>query len=753
MHVYGEIIGKLSAGATLSGGLSGAGAIEGGLTVPIYVYPPEYVGPYQVTPTESERTLATDGLMMGDDITIGAIETEMKSATPTESAQTVTHTAGKYMTEVTVGAIPSNYVGTGITRRDGTDLSASGDTVSVPSGYYAGNASKAVSAGTAGTPTATKGTVSNHSVSVTPSVTNTTGYITGGTKTGTAVTVSASELVSGNKNITESGETDVTNYETVTVPAAQQWIDVSDEGFYTESNARKWKARPYAEINLSEGDAVGWVGEGITYGEYFVRDAVASGITITPTESAQTIGGENYMMEGAVTVNAMPSGTAGTPTATKSAVSNHAVTVTPSVTNTTGYITGGTKTGAAVSVSASELVSGSKSITSNGNNQDVTNYATVNVNVPSSAPSLQSKSKTYTPTESQQTEAVSADNGYDGLDTVNVTVNAISSTYVGSGITQRDSSDLSASGATVTAPSGYYASSATKTISSGSATPASSISATGASVTTGTNTLTLSKSSVANTPQVSAGYISSGTQGNSSVSLSASVTTKGATTYYPGTSDQTISASQYLTGTQTIKAVSQTNLEAGNIKSGTTISISNGQSNIWSVTGTYTGGGASNIVQGTFTTGSSTGTTATVSIPYTGSGYPIACFVYIDGGAYNNTSTGNTTWYNSVQRYAVGVWSMTKSVMTSTPTYGTSGSQNYGVTEWIYKNSTSQATTYSRSSAMTTNVYTSSDATGAGATCVRFKANSGKTLSYYVASTSYGLLASTKYAYIVVYSS
>lgn len=287
----------------------------------------------------------------------------------------------------------------------------------------------------------------------------------------------------------------------------------------------------------------------------------------------------------------------------------------------------------------------------------------------------------------------------------------------------------------------------------GSATPASSISATGASVTTGTNTLTLSKSSVANTPQVSAGYISSGTQGNSSVSLSASVTTKGATTYYPGTSDQTISASQYLTGTQTIKAVSQTNLEAGNIKSGTTVTISNGNGNIWSVTGSYTGGGASNIVQGTFTTGSSTGTTATVSIPYTGSGYPIACFVYIDGGAYNNTATGNTTWYNSVQRYAVGVWSMTKSVMTSTPTYGTSGSQNYGVTEWIYKNSTSQATTYSRSSAMTTNVYTSSDATGAGATCVRFKANSGKTLSYYVASTSYGLLASTKYAYIVVYSS
>lgn len=74
-----------------------------------------------------------------------------------------------------------------------------------------------VPAGTAGTPTATKGTVSNHSVSVTPSVTNTTGYITGSTKTGTAVTVSASELVSGSETKTANGTYDVTNLETLVV--------------------------------------------------------------------------------------------------------------------------------------------------------------------------------------------------------------------------------------------------------------------------------------------------------------------------------------------------------------------------------------------------------------------------------------------------------------------------------------------------------------------------------------------------------
>lgn len=77
-----------------------------------------------------------------------------------------------------------------------------------------------VSAGTAGTPTASKGAVNNHSISVTPSVTNTTGYITGSTKTGTAVSVTASELVSGTLSITQNGTADVTNYAAVDVSVA-----------------------------------------------------------------------------------------------------------------------------------------------------------------------------------------------------------------------------------------------------------------------------------------------------------------------------------------------------------------------------------------------------------------------------------------------------------------------------------------------------------------------------------------------------
>lgn len=168
--------------------------------------------------------------------------------------------------------------------------------------------------------------------------------------------------------------------------------------------------------------------------------------------------------------------------------------------------------------------------------------------VPSGA-STQSN-KTVSPTESQQ--AVTPDTGYDNL--AQVTVNAISSTYVGSGIDRRSSSDLTASGATVSVPAGYYSSAASKAVSSGSATAPNSISGSSATVSTGTNTLTLTKS-VSVTPVVSAGYVSSGTAKSSSVSLTASVTTKVAATITPTKSTQTIASGTYLTGTQTIAAI------------------------------------------------------------------------------------------------------------------------------------------------------------------------------------------------------
>lgn len=182
------------------------------------------------------------------------------------------------------------------------------------------------------------------------------------------------------------------------------------------------------------------------------------------------------------------------------------------------------------------------------------------------------QSKTISPTESSQT--VSPDSGYDALSSV--TVNAISSTYVGSGISRKSSSDLTTNRATVNVPAGYYSSAASKAVSSGSATAPASISGSSAAVSAGTNTLTLTKT-VSVTPSVSAGYVSAGTAGNSSVSLTASVATKAATTITPGTTNQTIASGTYLTGTQTISG--DADLVAANIKKGV---------QIFNVTGSYT---------------------------------------------------------------------------------------------------------------------------------------------------------------------
>ena len=164
-----------------------------------------YLGAYASGQSETEAWYTKNAIASGTSIT------------PTESAQTIGDASYVLEGAVTVNAIPSNYVGSGITQRTSSDLSASGATVTAPSGYYASSASKSVASGTEGTPTATKGTVSDHAVTVTPSVTNSAGYISGGTHNGTAVTVSASELVSGSQTVTENDTYDVTNLATLVV--------------------------------------------------------------------------------------------------------------------------------------------------------------------------------------------------------------------------------------------------------------------------------------------------------------------------------------------------------------------------------------------------------------------------------------------------------------------------------------------------------------------------------------------------------
>ena len=163
------------------------------------------------------------------------------------------------------------------------------------------------------------------------------------------------------------------------------------------------------------------------------------------------------------------------------------------------------------------------------------------------------------------------------------------------------------------------------------------------------------------------------------------------------------------------------------------------------------GGGCTRMVTGTFTTGSTRAGTGSVSINYTGNGYPIACVVYIAGGAYNP----DTEWYNTLAQYDADSFTMTKAQMSSTPTFVSSGSvpANQGVVTVTYKSNASTATTHTRSGSQN-GVFFNSSAATTGYNCVRFR-NSTTTLSYYIgnkASNRVGLAPEQTYHYIVIYS-
>lgn len=153
--------------------------------------------------------------------------------------------------------------------------------------------------------------------------------------------------------------------------------------------------------------------------------------------------------------------------------------------------------------------------------------------------------------------------------------------YTGS-IDTKTSSDLTASGDTVTVPVGYYAAEASKAVTHGSATtPATTITATPTITISSGGLITASVSaSQSVTPTISAGYVSSGTAGTVSASGSNTkqMTVKAATTYTPGTSAQTIASGTYLTGAQTISG--DANLVPSSIVAGISIFGVNGSASV-----------------------------------------------------------------------------------------------------------------------------------------------------------------------------
>ncbi len=565
------------------------------------------------------------------------------------------------LSQVTVEAIPNDFVGSNVPRKTSTDLVVSGATVTAPAGYYETAANKSVTTAEQAIPTIS---VNSNNGLITSTVTQSTGYVNGSTKSATlqlstqaAKTITPStaiqtavtsgkyttgvvkvspipsEYIVPTGTITISSNSigvDVTQYAAADVSVAAPTPNLENKTITpSESKQTISASSSYDGLGTVTVNAITatYVGTGVA--RKTSSDMTMSGATVTApagyyaaassktiTAATQATPTISINSSGLITSTVTQSAgyvSAGTTSATKQLTVQAGKTVTPSTSAQTAVASGRYTTGTiTVAAIPSEYIvpTGTVTISANGTGIDVAQYASANVAVPATVPNL--SSKTVTPSESKQT--ITPGTGYDGLSTV--IVNAITASYVGTGVTQRTSSDMTMSGATVTAPAGYYASAASKTITSmtlpttvattfsgttkatvsrstsdqyiniptgyngtaanykisavanGSATPTATLGGTSAELTTGTNTLTLTKT-ISNTPVVNAGYVSAGTAGNTKVTLTASVTTKGTATITPGTTDQTITSGTYLTGVQTIKGDS--NLVASNIISTATI--------------------------------------------------------------------------------------------------------------------------------------------------------------------------------------
>ena len=557
--------------------------------------------------------------------------TQSKTITPSESQQTVTPDSGyDALSSVVVEAIESTYVGSGITQNP--TLTASGASVIVPAGYYSTQKTKSVSTAAQATPSVSI----NSSGLITATATQSAGYVSAGTKNGTLQLTTKSA--------------------TTIIPSDQNQTAVSS-GVYTTGNITVAGDNNLVAGNIKNGVSIFGV-SGTYTGSGGGSVSLQAKTNISPTESSQTITPDSgYDGLSSVQINAISSTYVGSGITSRSSSDLTASGAT--VTVPAGYYANNAST----SVSTMTLPTAAAASTTSG----YTSKATISrstsaqyINIPpgyNSAGGYYTISATpngsVTAPSSISGSSASVSTGTNTLTlskTISVTPNVTTAGYISSGtagdssvsltanINTRSSSDLTASGATVTVPAGYYASEATKSVTTmtlptstsssatsgytskatvgrstsnqyinippgynsaggyytisavpnGTATAPSSISGTSATVSTGTNTLTLTKT-VSVTPNIStAGYISSGTAGNSSVSLTASVTTKAAATYNVSSSDQTIASGTYLTGTQTIRGVTVSGLSAGNIASGVTVKIGDSADDdrITSVTGT-----------------------------------------------------------------------------------------------------------------------------------------------------------------------
>ena len=335
-----------------------------------------------------------------------------------------TATAGDILSGKTAYVNGSKVTGS-IAAKSESDITASGKTVTVPAGYYASSANKSVESATQATPSISVDT----SGKITATSEQSAGYVAAGTK-------SATKQLS-----TQAAQTITPGTEDKTIASGK---------YLTGKQTVKGDAN-LVPGNIKSGVSIfGVSGSYEGSGGIDTSDATATAGDMAEGVTAY-VNGEK--LTGTISVGAPSSNGMGTPGHTKNELIN-AISIKATSKNDV-LMRSGTEYGIMANASdfgnatAADVVSGKTFTSSAGLKVTGTHVCDGGT-----TPTLQSK--TVTPSESEQT--VSPDSGYDGLSSV--TVEAVSNTYVGSGVTKKAAQTITPGTADQTLAAGQYLSGA-----------------------------------------------------------------------------------------------------------------------------------------------------------------------------------------------------------------------------------------------------------------------------------------------------